>query len=92
MTAMDGSNQAATKSPLAEIQTRLALVEQAQSLAKEETREIKELLKGLDTKMDLSNDKIARYEGKLGGIILAFSAIVTAVAMFGEHILKWLKG
>ena len=86
------AEQTTDKILLSDIQTRLAVVEEQQRQSREERGEIKALLKSLDTKMDVSADKIARYEGKLGGIILAFSAIVTAVAMFGEHILKWLKG
>jgi tetrahydromethanopterin S-methyltransferase subunit G len=77
---------------LSDIQTRLAIVEHSQAISKEERKEIKEYLVKIDEKLDKTNESVAHYKGKLGGIILAVSAVGTALAMFWDHILRWMKG
>jgi hypothetical protein len=86
------SSRTTEKFLLSDIQTRLALVEQAQDLSKEDQKEIKAYLVKIDEKLDKTNESVAHYKGKLGGIILAVSAVGTALAMFWDQIIRVLKG
>jgi tetrahydromethanopterin S-methyltransferase subunit G len=96
---MDGSSMSTTprasrtteKLQLADIQARLAVVEEVQKVSKEERKEIKEYLVKIDEKLDKTNESVAHYKGKLGGIILAVSAVGTALAMFWDQIIRFLK-
>lgn len=84
---------------LSDIQTRLAVVEEKQKVGEKDrdelkldNKELKQLVVGIDVKQDSIKEEFTLMKGKIGGALWLITSLGTALALFGETILKWLKG
>lgn len=74
------------------IYERLATLESLADEAHRERNEIRVSLKNLnDTQVEMLQ-KLSRYDGKMGGIILAFAAITATLKLFWEDIRNVFRG
>lgn len=83
---------------IAKIQERIAVIEERQKAGekdrdqlKSDNKEQKDLIVKIDTKLDGINEQFTLMKGKLGGILWLITSLGTAIALFGDSIMKWLK-
>lgn len=83
---------------LSDIQTQVALIKQAQVQAerdrdslKDEAKEQRKLVESMDHKLDGIKDEFTLMKGKIGGVLWLVTSLGTAIALFGDSILKWIR-
>jgi len=83
---------------LSDIQTQVALIKQSQAQAdkdrdslKDEAKEQRKLVEKMDGKLDSIKEEFIHMKGKIGGVLWLVTSLGTAIALFGDSILRWLK-
>lgn len=80
---------------LSDIQTRLAVIEEKQRVGELDRTAIKEEVKNVENgqvvivgKVDEVLREFNQMKGKIGGVVWVLGALVTALSLFGDKIIK----
>lgn len=83
---------------LSDIQTRLAVIEEKQRTSeldraaiRKDVGDVDHTINGMDNKLDEVLREFNQMKGKIGGVIWVLGALVTALSLFGDKILKFFS-
>jgi hypothetical protein len=83
---------------LSDIQTRLAVIEEKQRAGENDRNTIKEEVKNVEVaqatiigKVDEVLREFNQMKGKIGGVVWVLGALVTALSLFGDKIMNFLR-
>lgn len=74
-----------------EIISKIAHIETRLDVAVKRAGEDRERLQRIDSNIAAINNRLARYEGKMGGILLVIGLLWSGLLFFKDSILRFLK-